>query len=121
MVELFFPVGQDRGLRPGDFVGALANECNMPGHVIGRVTLLERKTFVAVPPDVARHVLNTIRTLWLKGDDVPVAMARPPGFPHPGGPGGDRPSFGGDRPGFGGDRPGGPKRPGFGRPFQKRS
>lgn len=75
--ELFLPVGQDRGLRPSDIVGAFANELGIPGRLIGRVTIVAHKTFVAVPKDIAHNVGMARPRLWLRGDEVPVFLARP--------------------------------------------
>jgi ATP-dependent RNA helicase DeaD len=83
MPALFFPVGANQGLRPGDFVGALVNELGVPPQHVGRITLLPNKTFVAVSPDAATHVLSATRTIRLKGHEVPIALARPNGAAPP--------------------------------------
>jgi ATP-dependent RNA helicase DeaD len=82
--ELFLPVGQDRGLRPSDIVGAFANELGIPGRLIGRVTIVAHKTFVAVPKDIAHNVGMARPRLWLRGDEVPVFLARPQPTEHRG-------------------------------------
>jgi len=78
-VELFFPVGRRRGVRPGDLVGAIANETGVPGSAIGRITIVENKSFVEVPPEVADQVLRTHDRLQIRGQDVPIDRARPRG------------------------------------------
>ena len=80
-VELFFPVGKRRGVRPADLVGALANEAGVPGEVIGRITIVPFKSFVALPREVAEHVLEGFDALTLRGQPVRVSMARPRGGP----------------------------------------
>ncbi|TNE88795.1 MAG: DEAD/DEAH box helicase [Deltaproteobacteria bacterium] len=76
-VELFFPVGKNRGIRPGDIVGALANELRIPSDAIGRITLLDRKSFVGLPRELAEQVAREVDTIELRGNDVPVQLARP--------------------------------------------
>jgi ATP-dependent RNA helicase DeaD len=76
-VELFFPIGSQDGLRPSDVVGALANECGVPGSMIGRVTIVDSKAFVGVPRDVAAQILSRYHRLILRGHDVPLTLARP--------------------------------------------
>ena len=76
-VELFFPVGKRRGIRPADLVGALANEAGVPGDVIGKITVVPFKSFVALPREVAEHVLEGFDALSLRGEPVRVSMARP--------------------------------------------
>ncbi|MCO4744995.1 MAG: DEAD/DEAH box helicase [Proteobacteria bacterium] len=75
-VELFFPIGRNRGLRPGDIVGALANELRIPTDAIGRVTLLDRKSFVGLPREIAMQVAQEVSELELRGVRVPVQLAR---------------------------------------------
>lgn len=76
-VELFFPVGKRRGVRPADLVGALANEAGVPGDVIGRITVVPFKSFVALPREIAEHVLEGFDALTIRGQPVRVSMARP--------------------------------------------
>lgn len=75
-VELFFPVGRRVGLRPGDLVGALANEAGVPGQAIGRITIDDRKSFVALPEALADQVLERTPKLELRGRSVPVSRSR---------------------------------------------
>ena len=77
-VELFIAAGKNRGLRPGDLVGALANEIGIRGAVIGRVMVGARTTFVGLPRDVANAVLNDWDHLPFRGMKIPMLMARPP-------------------------------------------
>lgn len=105
-IELFIPVGRARGVRPGDVVGALANEGGIPGGAIGRVTILDHKSFVRVAKDEAEGLLRDHHQIELRGRQVPLAKARPMGDRGPGG-GPDRaPGWSGKRRGPGGS--GGP-------------
>ena len=90
VVELFFGAGGARGLRPADVVGALANEAGVPGAWIGRITILDHKTFVGLPRVVAEHLAAAGPTFCLRGSDVRVALAREDGPPR-------RPDGGGRR------------------------
>lgn len=83
-VELFFPVGRFGGVQPGDFVAALTNQAGIPAGVIGRITVVDRKSFVAMPKEYAEQVISQHRRLTLRGEERPVFMARPQG---------DRPPF----------------------------
>lgn len=76
-VELFFPIGKNRGLRPGDIVGALANELRIPSDAIGRITLLDNKSFVGLPRELAESVAAEVTSIELRGNDVPIQLARP--------------------------------------------
>jgi ATP-dependent RNA helicase DeaD len=110
MVELFFPVGKSKGVRPGDLVGAIANETGLSGSDIGRVTVVEYKSFVEVPEDAADQILADFPTLEIRGRAVPLARAfvrgdtppprgaRPPRGPRPPRPGAKGRGGGGKRP-----------------------
>jgi ATP-dependent RNA helicase DeaD len=76
-VEVFFPIGKTRGVRPADLVGALANELNIPGHRIGKIDIGPTKSFVRLPREVAEHLLEQVKTIQIRRVDVPVTMARP--------------------------------------------
>ena len=76
-VELFLPIGRSRNIRPGDVVGALANEAGIDGSRIGRIQVFDRKTFVGVPRAVAQQILERASYVQIRGNEVPVAMARP--------------------------------------------
>jgi len=79
-VQLFLPVGRQRNVRPGDVVGAIANEANIDGRRIGKVVILDRKTFVGVPKAVADAVLG-LQNVEIRGHSVPVTLARPGSSP----------------------------------------
>ena len=76
-VALFIPIGKRGHLRPRDVVGALANEAGIDGRTIGKVTILDRKTFVGVSRETANQVLSRIDRLVIRGQEVPVRLARP--------------------------------------------
>jgi ATP-dependent RNA helicase DeaD len=83
-VELFFPVGRFGGVEPGDFVAALTKQAGIPPGVIGRITVVDRKSFVALPQEFAERVISQHRRLTLRGEERPVFLAKPQG---------DRPPF----------------------------
>jgi ATP-dependent RNA helicase DeaD len=79
-VEIFIGIGTNAGLRPGDIVGALANEVGIPSSDIGRISLFERKTLVGLPRSVAEHVLAEFPVLMMRGRPVRLKLSRfPPG------------------------------------------
>ena len=65
--EICFSVGRQHGVRPGDFVGAIANEANIRGANIGRITVLERKTFVSLPVKIANMILRKYDSMDIRG------------------------------------------------------
>ncbi len=71
-VELFFPLGRKHGVRPGDLVGALANEGGVDGAQIGRVNIFEYKSFVGLSKAVAEDLIERVGVLEIRG--VPVRL-----------------------------------------------
>ncbi len=121
MTRLFIQIGRMDGVRPGDIVGAIANEAGLPGNAIGAIDIMDNSTFVEVPEAAASRVIEALSQTKLRGKRVLVDVARPrredgdfegnnnqPG----GGFGGPRGNAGhGDRP----DNYNRPPRPGYGR------
>jgi ATP-dependent RNA helicase DeaD len=79
-VQLFLSIGREGGVRPADIVGALANEAGIPSQEIGRIDILDRRSFVGLPKSVAEHVLDIVPTLVVRGKRMHLSIAenRPP-------------------------------------------
>ena len=58
MVRLFINIGKKQRVRPGDILGAIAGESGMDGKLIGTIDMYDKYTFVEVPREYAREVLN---------------------------------------------------------------
>jgi ATP-dependent RNA helicase DeaD len=96
--QIFMDIGKTSGVRPQDIVGAIANEGGIPGTEIGRISLLDMKTFVGLPRNIAERIVGDFPTMLIRGQEVHLSMAKssPGRPPHRGGPG----------------KPGGFKKPG---------
>jgi hypothetical protein len=57
MVRLALNAGRDHGVRPSDVVGAIAAHAAIPGHVLGKISIEEARTFVDVPEQHVSRVL----------------------------------------------------------------
>lgn len=75
MVRLFINIGKKNKAKPGDIVGAIAGESGIPGKVIGSIDMYDKYTFVEVPKDYAREVLNAMNHTKIKGKAVAVEPA----------------------------------------------
>jgi len=58
MVRLFIDVGRRHQISPGDIVGAIANEANIPGKAIGAIDVNDRFTLVDIPGELVEKVLE---------------------------------------------------------------
>lgn len=74
MVRLYIGAGRDAGLRPGDIVGAIANEAGIPGRTIGSIEILENCAFVEVREQDSQSVLS-LKTTTLRGRPVAFSLA----------------------------------------------
>lgn len=77
MTRLFVGLGRQDGLRPGDLVGAIANEVGLSGRDIGAIDILDHAAFVEVPAAEAQAVLVALRRTKLRGRKANVQVARP--------------------------------------------
>lgn len=79
-------VGREHGARPGDIVGAIANEASMDSRYIGQIQLFDNHSLVQLPKGMPKdvvHVLKKARVrqqpMSLELSDEPVRRApRPP-------------------------------------------
>ena len=75
MVRLFIIIGKKQRVRPGDILGAIAGESGMDGKLIGTIDMYDKYTFVEVPREYAREVLNAMKNVKIKGKTVAVEPA----------------------------------------------
>ena len=75
MVRLFINLGNKQRVRPGDILGAIAGESGMDGKLIGTIDMYDKYTFVEVPREYAREVLNAMKNVKIKGKTVAVEPA----------------------------------------------
>ncbi|MBI5365074.1 MAG: DbpA RNA binding domain-containing protein [Planctomycetes bacterium] len=70
--RLFVASGRMDGLRPGDLVGAIANEAGVPGDAIGAIEIQDRFTLVEVPEDFVDDIVQALRNTTIRGRRVNV-------------------------------------------------
>ena len=75
-VELFIATGSRYGTRPGDIVGAIANDFNLRGSDIGRIHLLDSKAFVGMTKATAEAILAKADSVEIRGRSVHLSLAR---------------------------------------------
>ena len=77
MVRLFINIGKKQNIRPGDILGAIAGESGMPGRLVGCIDMYDKYTFVEVPRENARDVLNAMDHAKIKGKLINIEPANP--------------------------------------------
>jgi ATP-dependent RNA helicase DeaD len=69
---VYVGVGRAAGIRPGDLVGAIANESNLSGKEIGPIKITEHYSIVGVPADAVDHVVDVLKGTTIKGRSAAV-------------------------------------------------
>ena len=77
-MEIVIPVGSWNRVRPASIVGAIAGETGLPGTVVGRINMLERVTFVAVPGEHVRRILRALKGKRIAGRVIYPRLAHDP-------------------------------------------
>ena len=76
MTRLMVTIGRKDFVRPGDIVGAIAGEANIPGSSIGSIDIFDKFTYVDVPKDMANRVVDAMEGNTIKGRRVNIELAR---------------------------------------------
>ena len=75
MARLFIDAGRRAGVRPGDIVGAIANEAGVPGNVIGAIDIYDDFTFVEVPAQYRDQVLEGMSGARVRSQEANIRLA----------------------------------------------
>ncbi len=76
MATLHFNAGKNANVRPGDFVGAIANEAGINSNVIGPIKISDDFSLVKVPEELAPGIIKVLSRARLKGKKVKVRLYR---------------------------------------------
>ena len=75
MVRLFINIGKKDRVKPGDILGAVAGESGMPGKLVGAIDMYDKYTFVEVPREYGKEVLEAMKNAKIKGRSVNMEPA----------------------------------------------
>jgi ATP-dependent RNA helicase DeaD len=76
-VQLWIGGGRRANIRPGDLVGAIANEAGVPGSVVGAIQIFDDFALVDVQASVVDGVAHALRAAKIRGQRLPVRRERP--------------------------------------------
>ncbi|MBS0553507.1 MAG: DbpA RNA binding domain-containing protein, partial [Proteobacteria bacterium] len=74
MVTLQILGGRKDKIRPGDVMGALGGEAGLTREQVGKITVTDQSTYVAVARDVAPQAVRRLAAGKLKGRTVKVRV-----------------------------------------------
>ena len=75
-VTIQFDSGRKQKMRPGDILGALTGDAGLPGSAIGKITIADYSSYVAVSRDVLRQAMNYVSQGKIKGRNVRARRLR---------------------------------------------
>ncbi|HVB84610.1 MAG TPA: DEAD/DEAH box helicase [Rhodanobacteraceae bacterium] len=68
-------VGKMHGVRPGNIVGAIANEAGLDSKNIGRLRILDAHSLIDLPSEMPAELLQHLRKVWVSGQQLRIARA----------------------------------------------
>ena len=70
--RVYIGAGRKDGVRPGDLVGAIANETNLSGREIGPIKVSEHFAIVGVPEGAIDDVIQALKRTTIKGKKATI-------------------------------------------------
>jgi len=71
-------VGKDHGARPGDIVGAIANEISLDSSYIGAINLHEKHSFVQLPKGIPTASFNQLKGVRVRRQPLSISISDAP-------------------------------------------
>ncbi|WP_133879698.1 DEAD/DEAH box helicase [Panacagrimonas perspica] len=84
-------VGEQHGIKPGNLVGAIANEAGLDGANIGKIVINADHSLVDLPVGMPKKIFRDLQKVWVAGQQLRISRveggpARPGGKPPHKGP-----------------------------------
>ncbi len=67
-------VGHDHEVKPGNIVGAIANEANIDSKHIGRINIYDDYSSVDLPEEMPKETLNKLKKVWVAGQQLNLSV-----------------------------------------------
>src|SRR5688572_1967273 len=71
-VRLFIGAGRAAGIRPGDLVGAITGEADVPSRSLGAIEIADKFSLVEVPDALADRIIAALKATKIRGQKVNV-------------------------------------------------
>jgi ATP-dependent RNA helicase DeaD len=65
-------VGHQHGVKPGNIVGAIANEGGVPSKEIGRIEIYDDFSTLDMPSDLPSDLLDHLKKVWVAGQQLSI-------------------------------------------------
>ena len=73
MVRYRIEVGHSHGVKPGNIVGAIANEAEIDAEYIGRIEIYDDHATVDMPDGMPKEVFNHLKGVWVSGQRLQIS------------------------------------------------
>ncbi|QOY93769.1 DEAD/DEAH box helicase [Massilia sp. UMI-21] len=70
MATFRIEVGHQHGVKPGNIVGAIANEANMPAKYMGRIEIYDDYSTIDLPDDMPQDLVDHLKAVWVAGQQL---------------------------------------------------
>jgi ATP-dependent RNA helicase DeaD len=75
-VRIYIPIGRMSKIRPGDLVGAIANEAGVDSSAIGSIDITDKFSLVEVPDAAADEIIEALNQTTIRGKRVKARRER---------------------------------------------
>jgi ATP-dependent RNA helicase DeaD len=75
-------VGHTHKVKPGNIVGAIANEASIDSRFIGHINILDDYSLIDLPEGMPKEIFNNLKKVWVSGQQLKIsrlAEGRKPG------------------------------------------
>jgi ATP-dependent RNA helicase DeaD len=67
-------VGHNNEVRPGNIVGAIANEAGIDSEFIGRISIHDEYSTVDLPENMPKEILHQLKKAWVAGKQLQISL-----------------------------------------------
>jgi len=67
-------VGHEHQVKPGNIVGAIANEADIESKYIGRICIYDDHSTVDLPEGMPKELLYTLKKVWVSGQQLKISL-----------------------------------------------
>ena len=75
-------VGHVHGVKPGNIVGAIANEAGIDSSYIGRIDIREDHSFIDLPTGMPKKIFKDLQKVWVSGQQLRISRKDQAGTPY---------------------------------------
>lgn len=68
-------VGRTHGVKPGNIVGAIANEAGLDSKNIGQIEIFDTYSTIELPQGLPQEILNALKTVWVAKQQLKISKA----------------------------------------------